>query len=67
MFVKDKPTERVLTYRGNKYQQFTYKRGDYPANMWLTYRTVRYRPASFKYQKALMQPADDKDRSTLIT
>ena len=66
MIVKDKPTEHVLTYRGNKYQQWTYKRAEYPANMWLTYRTVRYRPASFKYQRALSQQADDKDRSTLI-
>ena len=67
MIVKDKPTENVLTYRGNKYQQFTYKRGEYPANMWLTYRTVRYRPASLKYLPSDVRQEDDKAHSTLIT
>ena len=67
MIVADAPTEHVLTYRGNKYQQWTYKRGEYPANLWLTYRTVRYRPASFKYLPTFSQSAADKDHPTQIT
>ena len=67
MIVKDKPTEHVLTYRGNKYQQWTHKRGEYPANLWLTYRTVRYRPASLKYLPSNVRQGDDKAHSTLVT
>lgn len=66
MIIPDVPTERVLTYRGNKYPQWTYKRGDYPANMWLTYRTVRYRPASLKYLPSNERQEVDKAHSTLI-
>ena len=43
-------TDKVLVYRGNYYRQQITKPSEYPANMWLTYRTVRYRPASFKYR-----------------
>jgi len=67
MIVPDKATEHVLTYRGNKYQQLTYKRAEYPANMWLTYRTVRYRPANLKYLPTDGRQGDDKAHSTLIT
>ena len=67
MIYPDKPTEHVLMYRGNKYQQWTHKRGEYPANLWLTYRTVRYRPASLKYLPSISTQEDDKARSTLIT
>ena len=67
MIYPDTPTETVLTYRGNKYQQWTYKRGEYPANLWLTYRTVRYRPASLKYSPTEPQQEDDKVHSTLIS
>jgi len=67
MIIPDAPTEHVLTYRGNKYQQLTYKRGEYPANLWLTYRTVRYRPASLKYLPSNVRREGDKAHSTLIT
>lgn len=63
MIVRDRPTGYVLTYRGNKYDQWTHKRGEYPANMWLTYRNVRYRPASLKYHPAFLPQQGDKDRS----
>lgn len=67
MIVRDKPTEHVLRYRGKKYQQWIHKHGEYPANMWLTYRTVHYRPASFKYLPSKVRREADKDHSTLIT
>ena len=67
MIVPDAPTEHVLTYRGNEYQQLTYKHAEYPANMWLIYRTVRYRPASLKYLPSFSTPADDKAHPTQVT
>ena len=41
-------TGTVLTYRGKEYFQKYYKRALYPANMWLTYRGLRYRPAALQ-------------------
>lgn len=44
--LSDGPTGHTLTYRGNKYDQQKWVRGSYPANLWLTYRGLRYRPAA---------------------
>ena len=67
VIVPDKPTGHVLIYRGNKYEQWLYKRGEYPADLWLTYRNVRYRPANLKCRQASLTQKANKVRSTLIT
>lgn len=41
-------TGNILTYRGQEYFQMRYVRAQYPANMWLTYRGLRYRPAALQ-------------------
>lgn len=44
----DGPTGHVLTYRGQEYYQMRYVQTVYPANLWLTYRGLRYRPAKLQ-------------------
>ena len=66
MVTKDKPTGHTLTYRGHEYEQWTHKNAEYPANMWLTYRTIRYRPATFKYRKEFARKQVNNDCSTLV-
>ena len=41
-------TGNILTYRGQEYFQMRYVRSLYPAQMWLTYRGTRYRPAQLQ-------------------
>ena len=49
-YVTCTPTGRVLIFRGVEYQQRECLQGPYPANLWLTYRGKRYRPASIRSQ-----------------
>lgn len=44
----DGTTGKVLKYRGKEYYQMRYVQALYPANMWLTYRGLRYRPAALQ-------------------
>lgn len=44
----DGATGHVLTYRGREYYQMRYVQALYPANLWLTYRGLRYRPAALQ-------------------
>lgn len=39
------PTGVELNWRGLRYQQRECISGPYPANLWLTYRGIKYRPA----------------------
>lgn len=39
------PTGVQLVWRGVAYAQQIWVQGQYPANLWLTYRGLRYRPA----------------------
>lgn len=49
-FMTCTPTGKTLTWRGLRYAQRLCIAGPYPANLWLTYRGKKYRPAARKDQ-----------------